>query len=116
MDSVQTLPSPQVLYDEVGEPVEVVFTYKTFESFVRWLAATVAWEDLPPFWQDAVDRIAIEDSRDEPTRPLREILSDPEAMAALESSEADVRAGRLILQCHYPSPGLFANGLLANGF
>jgi hypothetical protein len=36
----------------------------------------VAWEDLPPFWQDAVDRIAIEDSRDEPTRPLREILAE----------------------------------------
>ncbi len=78
MNSTHTLPAPQILYDDLGRPVEVVFSYDKFESFVRWLSGTVAWENLPPFWQDAVDRLAIKDNQDEPTRPLQNILAELE--------------------------------------
>lgn len=66
----------QILYDDSGQPIEAVFADEKFESFIRWVAATVAWEDLPPFWQDAVDRLTIKDAQDEPTRPLRKILAE----------------------------------------
>ena len=35
MDSMQSLPAPQILYDDSGQPVEAVFAYGKFESFIR---------------------------------------------------------------------------------
>jgi hypothetical protein len=69
---------PKLVYDETGELVEVILTAEDFRACLRTLMAEVDWESLPPYLQDAVDRLLIDEVRHEKenARDLDEILSE----------------------------------------
>ena len=56
---------PKLVYDDSGRLVEVILTAEDFRAYLRVLLAEADWEELPPYLQDAVDQLVIEDSRPE---------------------------------------------------
>jgi hypothetical protein len=66
---------PRLIRDEQGDLKEVALAATDYEALVRFLAATVPWEDLPPAWQDAVDHLMVQDRQTEPTISWEEYLA-----------------------------------------
>lgn len=56
---------PKLVYDGSGTLVEVVLSADDFRSYLRALAEEQDWETLPPFLQDAVDSLLIDQVLDE---------------------------------------------------
>lgn len=56
---------PKMVYDDSGSLVEVVLTAEDFRSYLKALAEEEDWEALPPFLQDAVDSLLIDEVRHE---------------------------------------------------
>lgn len=48
---------PRFVQNERGEVVEVLLSYDDYKDFLRILAAHADWETLPPYLQDAIDRL-----------------------------------------------------------
>ena len=69
---------PRFVHDERGEVVEVILSLEDYRALLRVLAAHMDWDELPPYLQDAIDRLLVEDAKVEtlPPRPLRELLSE----------------------------------------
>jgi hypothetical protein len=56
--------------------VEVILSYEDYQDFLRTLAAHADWDALPPYLQDAIDRLLADEAKAEggTPRPLRELL------------------------------------------
>jgi hypothetical protein len=69
---------PRFVHDERGEVVEVILSLEDYRAFLRLLAAHMDWDTLPPYLQDAIDRLLVEEAKAEalPPRPLRDLLSE----------------------------------------
>lgn len=69
---------PRFVQNELGDVVEVILSYDDYKGFLRILAAYADWETLPPYLQDAIDRVLADDAKAEAgsPRPLREILGE----------------------------------------
>jgi hypothetical protein len=71
---------PKLVYDETGQPIEVIVPYEDYKTFLRMLAESADWEALPPHLQDAIDLMLIEEAKAEGgiTRPLEQVIADIE--------------------------------------
>jgi hypothetical protein len=69
---------PKMVFDERGQLVEVIVRAEDFQAYLRTVLQDTDWEDLPESWQDAVDRLLIDDVRGEraDTISLDEVLAD----------------------------------------
>jgi len=58
--------------------VEVILSYDDYARFLRILAAHADWETLPPYLQDAIDRVLADDAVAEGGSPssLRALLRE----------------------------------------
>lgn len=58
--------------------MEVILSLEDYKAFLRVLATHMDWETLPPYLQDSIDRLLIEEAKAEalPPNPLRELLSE----------------------------------------
>ena len=70
--------APRFVQNDRGEVVEVILSLEDYKAFLHVLAIYADWETLPPYLQDAIDRLLIEEAKAEalPPRPLRELLSE----------------------------------------
>lgn len=70
--------APRFVQNDRGEVVEVILSLEDYKAFLHVLATHADWETLPPYLQDAIDRLLIEEAKAEalPPRPLRELLSE----------------------------------------
>lgn len=57
--------SPKMVYDSSGELIEVILTAADFRTYLQTLASSADWELLPPYLQDAVDQLLIDEVRAE---------------------------------------------------
>lgn len=57
--------SPTMVYDSSGELIEVILTAADFRAYLQTLASSMDWELLPPYLQDAVDKLLIDEARAE---------------------------------------------------
>lgn len=71
---------PKLVYDDEGRLVEVIFSAEDYIAYLRSIAAEEDWETLPPYLQDAIDRMLIDEVRsaDEDTFDLDAVLADSE--------------------------------------
>ena len=69
---------PRFVQSDQGDVVEVILSYEDYERFLRILAAHADWETLPPYLQDAIDRVLANDAKAEAGAPrsLRELLRE----------------------------------------
>jgi hypothetical protein len=56
---------PKLVYDESGRLIEVILTAGDYLAYLRSLADEMDWESLPAHLQDAIDRMLIDDVRNE---------------------------------------------------
>ncbi len=56
---------PKLVYDDSGRLVEVILSAEDFTAYIRSLMAEEDWETLPEHLRDAVDRLLIDDVRNE---------------------------------------------------
>lgn len=56
---------PKMVYDGVGNLVEVILSADDFRSYLRSLAAEADWDTLPAHLQDAIDDLLIDEVRPE---------------------------------------------------
>lgn len=77
MESVLKRP-PRLVQNDQGDVVEVILSYDDYARFLRVLAAHADWETLPPYLQDAIDRVLADDAVAEggSPSPLRELLRE----------------------------------------
>lgn len=52
---------PKLVFDDRGALVEVIVSADDFRTYLRAVAANTPWDELPESWQDAVDRLLIEE-------------------------------------------------------
>ena len=62
---VHTKRPPKLVYDDSGRLVEVILSAEDYIAYLRSLAADEDWDTLPDHLQDAVDRLLIDNVRDE---------------------------------------------------
>jgi hypothetical protein len=71
---------PKIVHDHQGEAVEVILSYQDYKTFLRALATYADWEELPPYLQDAIDGMLIDEAKEEqgdkPMIPLAEALAE----------------------------------------
>jgi hypothetical protein len=69
---------PKMVYDQQGETVEVILSYQDYKTFLRALAAHADWEELPPYLQDAIDGMLIDEAKEEEGEsiPLKDALRE----------------------------------------
>jgi hypothetical protein len=71
---------PKIVYDQQGEVVEIILSYQDYKTFLRTLAAHADWEELPPYLQEAIDGMLIDEAKEEqgdkPMTPLAEALDE----------------------------------------
>ncbi|MFQ5471165.1 MAG: hypothetical protein ACE5EH_12855 [Gammaproteobacteria bacterium] len=56
---------PKMVYDDSGRLVEVILTAEDFIAYLRTIAERTDWESLPVALQDSIDRMLIDEVRDE---------------------------------------------------
>jgi hypothetical protein len=56
---------PKMVFDARGELIEVIVSAEDFRVYVSAVLSDTPWDELPEHWQDAVDRLMIEDVLDE---------------------------------------------------
>ena len=70
--------TPEWVYDDSGEVIEVILGYDDFKILIQKVARETDWETLPPNLQDAVDAMLMDEASEEnsETRPLRDLLRE----------------------------------------
>lgn len=68
----------KMVFDEHGALIEVIVSAEDFRSYVRSVVADTAWDELPEPWQDALDRLLIDDVASErgDAVDLSDVLAD----------------------------------------
>jgi len=56
---------PKLVYDESGRLIEVILTAGDYLAYLRSIVDEMDWESLPVHLQDAIDRMLIDDVRNE---------------------------------------------------
>lgn len=56
---------PKMVYDDTGQLVEVILSAKEYGHYLRFLMKEADWEMLPAHFQDAIDRLLIDEVRQE---------------------------------------------------
>ncbi len=56
---------PKMVYDDSGRLVEVILTAADFVAYLRTVAEQADWDSLPIALQDSIDRMLIDEVRDE---------------------------------------------------
>ncbi len=56
---------PKMVYNNTGQLVEVIWSAADYRAYLQAIAAEVDWELLPPYVQDAIDNLLIDDVRHE---------------------------------------------------
>ena len=57
--------TPKMVYDSGGDLVEVILSADDFRTYLRTLNVEADWDGLPRHLQDAIDRLLIDEVRDE---------------------------------------------------
>jgi hypothetical protein len=56
---------PKMVYDDAGRLIEVILSAEDFLAYLRAVASEHDWETLPNYLQDAIDRMLIDEVREE---------------------------------------------------
>ena len=66
-----------MVYGSEGQPVEVILSIDDYRAYLRDLARNYDWELLPEHLQDAVDKMLMDESRenDEELIPFEQVMS-----------------------------------------
>lgn len=56
---------PKMVYDEMGQLVEVILNAKDFKAYLRSISSEADWETLPSYLQDVIDQLLIDEVRSE---------------------------------------------------
>lgn len=69
---------PKMVYDESGQLIEVILAADDYLTYLRTVARESDWEALPPHLQDAIDRMLVDEVREEKeeTFDLAAVLGD----------------------------------------
>ena len=52
---------PKMVFDDRGSLIEVILSAEDFRTYLRAAVADTPWDELSPAWQDALDRLLIDD-------------------------------------------------------
>lgn len=56
---------PQMVYNETGQLVEVIWSADDYRAYLQAVATEIDWEKLPSYLQDAIDGLLVDDVRAE---------------------------------------------------
>ena len=54
---------PKLVYNEIGQLVEVIWSAEDYRAYLQAVAAEMDWERLPAYLQDAIDRLLVDEVR-----------------------------------------------------
>jgi hypothetical protein len=54
---------PKMVYDDSGRLIEVILSADDYRQYLRAVASEADWETLPPYIQDAIDQMLIDEAR-----------------------------------------------------